>query len=56
MKTYIPPIARFIHLQDDSLLLQGSTPTIEVDDEEDVNESDKSNSRQRPWGDSPWRL
>lgn len=49
-------MARFVHLQGAQLLLQGSSHTVEVDDSEDVNESDKSNCRQAPWGDSPWQL
>lgn len=50
MKHYISPIARLILLYGEQSLLQGSG-SIDIDDGEDVNESDKSNRRESIWGD-----
>lgn len=47
-KTYISPRARVLPFCPESALLQSST-TIPVDEDEDVNGSDKSNRRTNLW-------
>lgn len=45
MKTYLPPLARVLPFCPEAALLQCSTIDIEIDDDEDVDLSDKSNRR-----------